>query len=106
VSGIPLVDLKAQHKQIAEEVQRGFSRVLENTSFILGKEVAEFEEQYARFVGVKHCIGVANGTDALELLVRAAAATSSGPRSMPSRRSSRPISACATASAWRTAPTR
>lgn len=68
---IPLVDLKAQHREIAEQVQRGFARVMENTSFILGKDVAEFEAAYARFSGVPHCIGVANGTDALELALRA-----------------------------------
>ena len=49
----------------------GFARVLERTSFILGAEVAEFEASFARFVGVPHCIGVANGTDALELALRA-----------------------------------
>ena len=49
----------------------GFARVLGNTSFILGAEVAEFEASFARFVGVPHCIGVANGTDALELALRA-----------------------------------
>jgi dTDP-4-amino-4,6-dideoxygalactose transaminase len=68
---IPLVDLKAQHKQIADEVQRGFAAVLENTSFILGKDVAAFEEAFSKFSGVAHTIGVANGTDALEIALRA-----------------------------------
>jgi dTDP-4-amino-4,6-dideoxygalactose transaminase len=72
VTQIPLVDLKIQHRQIAEEVSQGFARVMEDTSFILGKEVGEFEQQFALFTGVKHCIGVANGTDAIELIVRAA----------------------------------
>ena len=49
----------------------GFARVLSRTSFILGPEVAEFEAAFARFVGVPHCVGVANGTDALELALRA-----------------------------------
>ncbi len=49
----------------------GFARVLARTSFILGAEVAEFEASFASFVGVPHCIGVANGTDALELALRA-----------------------------------
>jgi dTDP-4-amino-4,6-dideoxygalactose transaminase len=52
-------------------VSAGFARVLARTSFILGAEVAEFETSFARFVGVPHCIGVANGTDALELALRA-----------------------------------
>jgi len=68
---IPLVDLKAQHRQIADEVQRGFAAVLENTSFILGKEVAAFEQEYSAFTQVPHTVGVANGTDALELALRA-----------------------------------
>src|SRR4051794_43967 len=72
MSQIPLVDLKAQHHEVAEDVQRGFARVLENTAFILGPQVAEFEQAFARFTGAAHCIGVANGTDALELMVRAA----------------------------------
>jgi dTDP-4-amino-4,6-dideoxygalactose transaminase len=68
---IPLVDLGAQHREIASEVAAGFAAVLETTSFILGKQVAEFEQGYASFCGAKHCIGVANGTDALELALRA-----------------------------------
>jgi dTDP-4-amino-4,6-dideoxygalactose transaminase len=72
MSQIPLVDLKAQHQEVAEEVQRGFAQVLEKTAFILGPAVAEFEAAFARFTGVAHCVGVANGTDALELMIRAA----------------------------------
>jgi dTDP-4-amino-4,6-dideoxygalactose transaminase len=52
-------------------VSAGFARVFERTSFVLGEEVAEFEASFARFVRVPHCIGVANGTDALELALRA-----------------------------------
>jgi dTDP-4-amino-4,6-dideoxygalactose transaminase len=69
--GIPLVDLAAQHREIEDEVRRGFDEVFSNTSFILGRHVAEFESAFARFSGVAHCIGVANGTDALELALRA-----------------------------------
>jgi dTDP-4-amino-4,6-dideoxygalactose transaminase len=72
MANIPLVDLGAQHRQIADEVARGFAGVLETTSFILGKEVKQFEEAFAAFVGAKHCVAVANGTDALELALRAA----------------------------------
>jgi dTDP-4-amino-4,6-dideoxygalactose transaminase len=72
MSNIPLVDLKAQHQEVAEEVQRGFAQVLEKTAFVLGPAVAEFEAAFAKFTGVSHCVGVANGTDALELMVRAA----------------------------------
>lgn len=68
---IPLVDLKAQHAEIAVEVEAGFARVIAETAFILGPAVAEFETAFARFCGVPHCIGVGNGTDAIELTVRA-----------------------------------
>jgi dTDP-4-amino-4,6-dideoxygalactose transaminase len=72
MANIPLVDLGAQHRQVADEVARGFAGVLETTSFILGKEVKQFEEAFAAFMGTKHCVAVANGTDALELALRAA----------------------------------
>lgn len=71
MSQIPLVDLKAQHTQIRDELQTELARVMENTSFILGEDVRKFEVEFARFVGVTHCVGVANGTDALELALRA-----------------------------------
>lgn len=72
MANIPLVDLGAQHRQVVEEVTRGFQAVFERTAFILGEQVKQFEEAFAAFVGAKHCVGVANGTDALELALRAA----------------------------------
>ena len=68
---IPLVDLAAAHAEVAEEVEAGFKRVIAGTAFIGGAEVAAFEQEYAAFTGVPHCVGVANGTDALELALRA-----------------------------------
>jgi dTDP-4-amino-4,6-dideoxygalactose transaminase len=68
---IPLVDLQAQHAEIADEVSAGFAKVIADTAFILGPAVREFEEAFARFCEVSHCIGVANGTDAIELTLRA-----------------------------------
>jgi dTDP-4-amino-4,6-dideoxygalactose transaminase len=68
---IPLVDLQAAHAEVAEEVAVGFKRVIAETAFIGGAEVAAFEREYAAFSGVPHCVGVANGTDALELALRA-----------------------------------
>jgi dTDP-4-amino-4,6-dideoxygalactose transaminase len=68
---LPLVDLGAQHRQVADEIARGFARVLEKTAFILGEDVKRFEDAFATFTGAKHCIGVGNGTDALELALRA-----------------------------------
>ena len=71
-AGIPLVDLGLQHRRIAGEVRAGFDRVLETTAFILGPEAERFEQAYADYCGVRHCVGVGNGTDAVELALRAA----------------------------------
>jgi dTDP-4-amino-4,6-dideoxygalactose transaminase len=68
---IPLVDLGYQQRQVAEDVRAGWEAVLERTAFVLGDEVATFEQAYADFTGVTHCVGVANGTDALEMALRA-----------------------------------
>jgi dTDP-4-amino-4,6-dideoxygalactose transaminase len=70
-SPIPLVDLAVQHAQVADEVAAGWDRVTASGAFILGPDVAAFEEEFAEFSGAAHCVGVANGTDALELALRA-----------------------------------
>lgn len=67
---IPLVDPAAQNREVAEEVCRGLKSVVERSAFILGEAVAAFEEAFARAVGVRHCVGVGSGTDALELALR------------------------------------
>lgn len=69
--GVPLVDLSRQHAEIAADVEAGFAQLFETTSFIQGPQVTEFEEAFAAFCGVRHCIGVGSGTDALELSIRA-----------------------------------
>lgn len=69
---IPLVDLAAQHAEVDAEIRAGWDEVLANTAFIGGPAVADFEAAYAEAIGVDHCVGVANGTDALELALRAA----------------------------------
>lgn len=71
MSSIPLVDLAAQHDQVAEEVAAGWAEVLARTAFIGGPQVAAFEAEFAAYSGVPHCVGVANGTDAVELALRA-----------------------------------
>lgn len=68
---VPLVDLAAQHTQVADEVAAGWAEVLAGAAFVGGPPVAEFEAAYAAWVGVEHCVGVANGTDAIELALRA-----------------------------------
>lgn len=69
---VPFVDLGWQHRLVAEEVAAGFASVMEATAFIDGPDVARFEAMFADFVGASHCVGVANGTDAIELALRAA----------------------------------
>ncbi|MCZ6784759.1 MAG: DegT/DnrJ/EryC1/StrS family aminotransferase [Proteobacteria bacterium] len=68
---VPLVDLKWQHEQIADELAPALESVISSTAFVLGPPVAEFEAAFAEFQGVAHCVGVGNGTDALELVLRA-----------------------------------
>lgn len=69
---VPLVDLGAQQAEIDEEVKAGLAEVFANTSFIGGRQVAEFERSYAAFLGARYCVGASNGTDALELALRGA----------------------------------
>lgn len=71
VEPIPLVDLAWQHAQVAEEVERGFADVMTHTAFINGDAVRAFESAFAEYCGVGHVVGVANGTDAVELALRA-----------------------------------
>ncbi len=68
---IPLVDLKAQYIHIKPEIDAAMQRVLDTTSFILGKEVADFERAFAGYVGAQGAVGVASGTAALHLALLA-----------------------------------
>jgi dTDP-4-amino-4,6-dideoxygalactose transaminase len=69
---VPLVDIASQQREISADLIPEIERVLSAGAFIGGPDVRRFEESYAEFLGVKHCIGVANGTDALEIALRAA----------------------------------
>ena len=64
---VPLLDLGAQNQPLAAELKAAFARVLDSSQFILGPEVAGFEDRAAESVGVRHAIGVSSGTDALLL---------------------------------------
>lgn len=64
---IKLVDLKAEYQSIKYEIDEAIQRVIDNSSFILGKEVEQFEENFAKYIGVKYCIGVSSCTAALHL---------------------------------------
>lgn len=69
-ANIPLVDLKANYKSIKAEVTEAMMDVIENTAFVLGPQVKKFEDNYAKWCGSAHCIGVNSGTDALYLALK------------------------------------
>lgn len=69
---IPLLDLKRQYQSLKPDIDRAIFRVLESGQFILGPEVEAFEHEAASYLGVRHAIGVASGTDALWLALKAA----------------------------------
>ena len=68
---VQFVDLKAQHTLLAQELDEAIHRVLKRSWFILGEELEAFEAEFAAYCGVKHCIGVASGTEALQLALLA-----------------------------------
>ncbi|KAA3616663.1 MAG: DegT/DnrJ/EryC1/StrS family aminotransferase [Calditrichaeota bacterium] len=67
---IPLVDLKAQYASIREEIDGIVAEVIENTAFIGGKYLQDFEKSFAEYCEAEHCIAVSNGTDALFLALK------------------------------------
>jgi dTDP-4-amino-4,6-dideoxygalactose transaminase len=65
--GVPFLDLDAAYRELEQPIDAAAKRVLGSGRFVLGAEVEDFEERFARYVGAKHCIGVGNGLDALML---------------------------------------
>lgn len=68
---IPLIDLKAQYDVLSDDLNKVTLDVLSSANYILGKNVTEFEREFAEYIGVKHAISVGNGTDALIISLRA-----------------------------------
>lgn len=68
---IPFLDLKAPHVELHEEISAAIARVVDSGWYILGPEVDAFESEYAAYCEAKHCVGLANGLDALHLSLRA-----------------------------------
>ena len=68
---IPLVNLKAQHAQIKDEIHVALDEVMANTAFVLGDAVKQFEQAFAAHHGAKHCVGVSSGTSALHVALLA-----------------------------------
>ncbi len=68
---IKFLDLQKINIQYTDEIKSAINNVVDSGWYILGKEVEHFENKFAEYCGVKHCIGVANGLDALTLIIRA-----------------------------------
>jgi dTDP-4-amino-4,6-dideoxygalactose transaminase len=64
------VDVRLAHRRVADKIANAISRVLENGTYVLGPEVEAFESAFADYCDVPYCIGVGNGTDAIELAIR------------------------------------
>lgn len=69
---VPYLDLKAQYREIKPELDVAIAQVLEGANFVLGPEVATFEERFATYCGTQHCVSVNSGTSALHLALLAA----------------------------------
>src|SRR5262245_26428990 len=68
---IPFVDLKRQYESIHKEIDDALQHVFDQCAFVSGPAVAAFETEFARYCGVRHCIGVNSGTSALHLALLA-----------------------------------
>lgn len=68
---VPLLDLAAEYRSLRAEIDAATARVIERTAFVGGEEVRGFEAELAAYLGASHCIGVGNGSDALELALQA-----------------------------------
>ena len=68
---IPLIDLRAQYNSISKELDKATIDVLSSATYIMGKNVTEFEKEFANYIGTKHAISVGNGTDALVIALKA-----------------------------------
>lgn len=68
---IPFLDLKSSYLELKEQLDTAYLSVMESGWYILGNEVEAFESEFARYCETKYCIGVANGLDALHLIIRA-----------------------------------
>jgi dTDP-4-amino-4,6-dideoxygalactose transaminase len=67
---VPFLDLKASYLEIKDELDAAYHRAMDSGWYMLGCEVQGFEEEFAAFVGTRHCIGVGNGLEALQLILR------------------------------------
>lgn len=71
MTGVPFLDLRAAYEELREELDEAYSRVMKSGAYVLGGELEAFEEEWAAYCGVKYCVGVGNGLDALRLALAA-----------------------------------
>ena len=71
LKSVKFLDLKSEIDEIKNEVQSKVEDIIYNkTNFVLGEELNEFENNFAKYINTNHCIGVGNGTDALEIAIQ------------------------------------
>src|SRR6185503_16783686 len=70
-SEVAFLDLGQTYLELREELDAAYQRVMDSGWYILGAEVSAFEKEFAEYCGTKHCVGVANGLEALQLILRA-----------------------------------
>ncbi|MFA5512118.1 MAG: DegT/DnrJ/EryC1/StrS family aminotransferase, partial [Candidatus Kapaibacterium sp.] len=70
---VKFLDLKKQYFSIKSEINNAINSVISDSAFVGGKHVKMFEEKFAEYNGVKYCVGVGNGTDAIEIALEALA---------------------------------
>lgn len=68
---VPFLDLRPAHAELREEIAAAMERVVASSHYVLGPEVEAFESEFATFCGARHCVGVGNGMEAIELVLRA-----------------------------------
>lgn len=68
---VPFVDMRPMHNEIRKDLDAAYNRVVDSSWFIQGKELEQFENEFAAYCGAKYCVGVATGLDALYLVLRA-----------------------------------
>lgn len=66
---VPFLDVKSQYTELSVELDAAYQRVMDSGWYILSDEVENFESEFAKYIGVKHCVGVGNGLEALELIL-------------------------------------
>ncbi|NLE77807.1 MAG: DegT/DnrJ/EryC1/StrS aminotransferase family protein, partial [Chloroflexi bacterium] len=64
---VPMIDLRAEYRTLKGEIDAAIARVIESGSFVMGHEMEAFEEEFARYCGVRYAVGVGSGTAAIHL---------------------------------------